>query len=242
MKIFFLFLVPFLFFVSCNTTKLETDASKAAPVIVYSKGPCFGQCPIYTLTIYNSGLVKYNSVRYTKKTGKYEKQLDAKAYNEIIKAFKESRFWRFNDDYGMELVDAPTITIAFNENGKTKSVKGKSKFPEKLKELMTILDKFEPSDDSWNVIEKVVAEVKPEEIIDNQIIIKTGEGMILASWLQQYKEYGVRLMSKINGTEDTWLIRFDKTKIDPQEMLKIVKADKFIAEAQFNTKTSDRQN
>jgi hypothetical protein len=186
--------------------------------------------------------VKYNGVRYGKKTGKYEKQLDDKTFFELLKIFNENRFWRFDDDYGMDLVDAPTITISYSEKGKTKTVKGKSKFPDKLREIMSLLDKYEDGPEGWTQMEKVETEVKPETIIDNQIIIKTGEGMILATWLQEYKEYGVRLMRKIGGSENMWLIRFDKTKIEPQEMLKMVKSDKYIAEAQFNTTVSDREN
>ena len=239
-KIFFI-LIPFIILSSCNTARMETDQSKAIPVIVYSKGPCFGQCPIYTLTIYNTGLAKFNGVRFTEKNGKYEKQMDSKYYNELIKIFKENRFWRFNDDYGMELVDAATITISYSENGKTKTVKGKSKFPDKLKEIMTKLDTFEAGTEGWIQTEKPVTAAKPETIIENQIIIKTGDGMILSTWLQEYKEYGVRLMRKITDSENLWLIRFDKNKINPNEMLKIIKADKYIAEAEFNTKISDRE-
>lgn len=227
---------------SCNTIKMESDQTKAIPVIVYSKSPCFGNCPIYNMTIYNSGLIKYNGVRFTEKMGKFEKTLDTKTYSELLKLFKTNRFWRFDDDYGMDLVDAATITLSYSDNGKTKTVKGKSKFPDKLKEIFTKLDEIEKSKDGWIQLEKAEKVVKPEEIIDNQIIIKTGEGMILASWLQEYKSYGVRLMRKISGTDDMWLIRFDKELISPEEMLKKIKADKYIAEAEFNTKTSEREN
>lgn len=242
MKKILIFILPLISILSCSSIKMETDQTKAIPVIVYSKSPCFGNCPIYNMTIYNSGLIKYNGVKFTEKMGKFEKTLDSKTYTELIKLFKTNRFWRFDDDYGMDLVDAATITLSYSENGKTKTVKGKSKFPDKLKELYAKLDEIEKSKDGWIQLEKAEKIIKPEEIIDNQIIIKSGEGMILASWLQEYKPYGVRLMRKIAGTDDMWLIRYDKELISPEEMLKKIKADKFIAEAEFNTKTSEREN
>ena len=240
-KIFFI-IIPVITFFSCNAIKMETDQSKASPVIVYSKGPCFGQCPIYTLTIYNTGLAKFNGVRFLEKTGKYEKQLDSKTYVELIKIFKENRFWRFDENYGMDLVDAATITISYSEDEKTKTVRGKSKFPDKLKEIMVKLDVFEAETKGWVLTEKPANLVKPEVIIENQIIIKTGDGMILSTWLQEYKKYGVRLMRKIGEAQDMWLIRFDKNKINPEEMLNIIKADKYISEAEFNTKISERED
>lgn len=236
-----LFLALFLFsFSSCSTIKMETDAEKASPVIVYSKGPCFGTCPIYTLTVYNTGLVRFNGVRFTEKDGKHEKQLDPEAYIALVRKFKSNRFFGFKEDYGMELVDAATITISFNDNGKTKTVRGKSKFPDKLKEIMTMLDIFEKDEEAWVVIEGPAKAEKPRTIIDNQIIITTGDGMILSSWLQKYRDYGLRLMNRISENENMWLIRFDKTLINPEEMLQMIRADKGIVNAEFNTELSGR--
>lgn len=225
---------------ACNTIKMEKDPQKASPIIVYSKGPCFGKCPIFTMTIYNTGLVKFNGRRNTDKNGKHEKTLDKKTYIDLIKSFKKNRFWRFDDTYGMDLVDAPTITISFSNDGDAKTVKGKAQFPEKLKELMAKLDTIANSKEGWIMLEKSNIVEHNEEIIENQIIIKSGEGMIMSRWLQKYKKYGVRLMKRIGNDEQYWLIRFDKNKINPNEMLKMIKEDKFVAEAQFNKKTVER--
>ncbi|MEZ4907186.1 MAG: DUF6438 domain-containing protein [Saprospiraceae bacterium] len=133
MKNVLLFLSVFVLMAySCKTVKMETNPDKVSPMIVYSKGPCFGQCPIYTLTIYNSGLAKFNGIRYTDKVGKFEKQLNATEFKGLVELFETNRFWRFDDMYGMDLVDAPTTTISYSYNDKTKTVKGKSNFPEKI--------------------------------------------------------------------------------------------------------------
>ena len=241
-KSFLFILVVTLSAFSCKTIKMETDPAKVSPMIVYSKGPCFGKCPIYTLTIYNSGLAKFNGIRFTEKSGKYEKQLSLETFTELIDLFENNRFWRFDDLYGMELVDAPTVTVSYSYNDKTKTVKGKSHFPEKLEEIMTRLDTFEKDNDGWFQTEKPVNVNKNETIVENQIIIKAAVGMIMSTWLQEYKQYGVRLLKKIGEGEDIWLIRYDINKIKPEEMMKILKSDKYISEAEFNTKISDRED
>jgi hypothetical protein len=225
---------------SCSAIKMETDVEKASPVIVYSKGPCFGTCPIYTVTIFNTGLVRFNGVRFTQKDGRHEKQLDPEEYSALIKKFRSNKFFGFKEDYGMEIVDLATITISFNDKGKTKTVRGKSKFPDKLKEIMSMLDVFEKEEEAWVVIEGPTKIEKPKKIIDNQIIITTGDGMILSSWLQKYRDYGLRLMNRISEDENMWLIRFDKTLINPEEMLQMIKADKGIINAEFNAELSTR--
>ncbi len=241
MKNLFLIGILSLFIInSCSTVKMEKDLQKASPVIVYSKGPCFGKCPIYTMTIYNTGMAKFKGRRYTNKNGTHEKTLDKKTYVNLVKLFRKNRFWRFENTYGMDLVDAPSTTITFSDKGKIKTVKGKSQFPEKLKEIMTALDNIVNSKEGWIMTEKPNIVERNEEIIENQIIIKSGDGMIMSRWLQKYKKYGVRLMKRIGDNNEYWLIRFDKNKINPKEMLKMIQDDKNVADAEFNKKVSER--
>jgi hypothetical protein len=170
-------LISIFVFGACSTVKMESDPQKASPVIVYSKGPCFGKCPIFTMTIYNTGLVKYYGRRYTTKNGKHEKMLDKKSYTDLVNSFRKNRFWRFDDTYGMDLVDAPTTTISFSDKDKVKTIKGKSQFPDKLIELMVKLDTIANSNEGWIMTEKPPTVEIGEAIIENQIILKAGEGL-----------------------------------------------------------------
>ena len=238
-KIIFIFVIGFIF-QDCSTIKLETNPDKIAPTIVYSKGSCFGKCPIFTLTVYNSGLVKFNGRRYTGMDGKHEMQLDKKKYAEIVNKFRENRFWRFNDTYDMDLVDAAMTTVSFSDKGKNKTVKGKSGFPDKLIELTKELDKLVKDKESWVMVDKPKRANTKEEVIENQIILKTGDGMIMSRWLQEYKKYGLRLMKRIGNDNSTWLVRFDKNKINPKDMLKMIQEDKYISNAEFNVKVTER--
>ncbi len=237
---FIVYLLLFGFFFSCNTVKMEKDKKKESPTIVYSKGPCFGQCPIFTLTVYNTGLAKFNGRKFTKMDGKYERQLKNSEYVELVKAFRKNRFWRFDDTYSMELVDAATTTMSFSDEGKSKTVKGKSGFPVKFKELSTMLDSLIKNKDSWVQTDKPKIDLKDREIIDNQIIIKISKSMVLSRWLQENKKHTIRLQSRVGNDNSTWLIRFDKNKIKPEAMLKMLREDKNIESAEFNTKVSSR--
>ncbi len=227
-------------FFSCNTIKMEKDKQKESPTIVYSKGPCFGECPIFTLTIYNTGLAKFNGRKFTHMDGKYEKQLKNNEYVELVKTFRKNRFWRFDDTYGMDIVDAPTTTISFSDEGKSKTVKGKNGFPEKFKELRTMLDTLIHTEENWIQIDKPKRDVKKSEIIDNQIVIKISKSMILSRWLQQNKKHTIRLQGRVGNDNKTWIIRFDKNKVKPEAMLKMLREDKDIESAEFNTKASKR--
>ncbi len=227
-------------FFSCNTVKMEKNKEKESPTIVYSKGPCFGQCPIFTLTIYNTGLVKFHGRKFTDMDGKYQKQLKNEEYVSIVKAFRKNRFWRFDDAYNMDLVDAATTTISFSDENKSKTVKGKTNFPIKFEELRTMLDTLIQNKDNWIQTDKPKINPKDTDIIDNQIIIKITKSMILSRWLQENRKHTIKLQGRVGNDNRTWLIRFDKNKIKPEAMLKMLREDKNIESAEFNTKTSSR--
>jgi len=234
-----LIFASFVFLQACNTVKMEKDPSKASPTIVYSKGPCFGSCPIFTLTVYNTGLAKFKGRQFTKMDGLYQKQLSKEEYTNLVKLFRKNRFWRFDNSYDMQLVDLSTVTLSFVDKGKTKTVKGKTGFPEKFKELTAALDSLIDSD-GWKMLEKPGNGKNTGKVIENQIIIKTGKGMILSRWLQEYRKYGVRLMKRIGNDNKYWLIRYDTKKISPEKMLQLLHNDKRVAEAEFNKQVFKR--
>ena len=119
------------------------DPAKASPKIVLSKGACFGECPVYTLTIYNTGLMKFNGVRFTKMDGKHEKKLSEEAYIALVKNFDDVDLWKYDDVYDMQIADLPTTSISYSSKEKTKSVKGKADRPEKILELENALISFD---------------------------------------------------------------------------------------------------
>ena len=90
-----LVILIFLMLTSCSGIKMLSDQSKASPKVVMSKGACFGECPVYTFTVYNSGLMKFNGVRYTKMDGKYEKQLTEPEYIALVKKIDKTNLFNF---------------------------------------------------------------------------------------------------------------------------------------------------
>lgn len=225
---------------ACKTVKMVKDPAMASPKIVLSKGTCFGECPVYTLTVYNTGLMKFNGVRYTEMDGKHELQLTEDQYVELIKAFDEANLWQFEDLYNMDIADLPTTTISYADDDKLKTIKGKAERPVELVQLeekLTALIQLE----GW-----VMTEAPPERpedkaaIIDDEIIIKGNGKLILVRWLKKYEKYGLRIGKRLGPESDFWMVRFDKNLIEPGEMLKMIQEDPAIDEAEFNKKISNR--
>jgi len=224
-----------LIFSSCSSVKMVTDPAKASPKIVMSKGACFGECPVYSLTIYNSGFMKFNGVRFTKMDGKYERQLSEDQYIALIKKIDKTNLWKFEDVYDMQVADLPTTSISYSKKEKTKTVKGKAGRPDQIQELEKYLEALVYTE-GWTMTEASANLKKKEEFtyIEDEIIIKGSDKMILVKWLKKYKEYNMRIGKRLGPESEYWLVRYDKSLIEPAEMLKMIKEDPAISEAEFN--------
>lgn len=227
---------------SCaSSVKMVKDPAKSSPKIVMSKGACFGECPVYTLTIYNSGLMKFNGVRYTKMDGKHERQLSEEEYIALIKRVDKLDLWNFEDMYDLQIADLPTTTISYSREDKTKTIKSKSEKPEPIRLLEKELEEL-IFNAEWEMKEApIIPEEEKPEIIKEEIIIKGTNQMILVKWLKKYQDYGVRIGKRLGPESDYWLIRYDGTLIDADDLLKKIQEDPEIEEAEFNKVVKPRK-
>jgi hypothetical protein len=57
-----------------------TQAASSSETIAWSVGPCFGFCPVYTVTVSPSGTVTFDGERHTAMLGKHSREGGAQAY------------------------------------------------------------------------------------------------------------------------------------------------------------------
>lgn len=107
----------------------------ATSEIIISKTPCFGACPEYDFKINGKGFATYEGKTYVKLEGKHEMDFPPETVNELFKAFADSNFWAFEDEYTDAIADLPTTYLTFTHDGQTKKIKDYYNAPEKLKDL-----------------------------------------------------------------------------------------------------------
>ncbi len=127
-----LILVFILSLFSCRATKEEMDTSV---VISMQKTKCFGACPVYTIDIYESGMVYFNGKENVDKIGEFKIRLSKKELNRLIDLFTENRFFDLQDKYVSDVSDLPTTYIYFSHNGKRKRIMDYDGAPQNLKKL-----------------------------------------------------------------------------------------------------------
>lgn len=154
-NLFLLLFILFLF--SCKTqqqntktvseTKTETiETSTDDSLLTYlERTACYGTCPIYKFSIYQSGYAVYEGKRFVEKEGKYESKIAKTILEEIKTKAKAINYFDLKDEYPKTASDFPAVKTAVLIDGKRKEIFDGSGAPSALKEFEKFLDSVKDS-------------------------------------------------------------------------------------------------
>lgn len=248
----YLILLAFSFaFISCGSKKEIASVPtpdpepvvevKGDPIIAFSKGACFGSCPVYSLTITAAGNMAFEGKRNTKKIGKYAKKLDLESTNELIALFEEYKFMDLKDLYKSDVADLPSASISYTKDGITKTVVGKLERPDRVHKLQKRLEIIAESNQGWTLTEASEDAIPEEKVIKSEIILTTKGGPQLAKWFDKMRvNHGIRIIKRLSAATDSWLISYNTKDYEPEEMLHLIRSNDFVRSAEFNKETEKR--
>jgi len=222
---------------SCGPSANMT-LNPADKVIEMTKGPCYGRCPVFKLTIYKNGIASYEGERYTDRLGTYVKKLDKGELESIIGEFKRANMWQFRDTYRGRIPDMQSVSIMYKEGGKSKTVTGKEIRPNAVKWLEAQLDRIANSNEGW-ILKEAPSEKVPDYLIPNELIVELEEGIEPEEWAKKYIQADM-LFEKQLAESGYWIFSFDDTLITPEEMLEQVRQDEQVISAEFNKELYDQ--
>lgn len=116
--------------------------------------PCFGKCPIYTLTVFKDGRVEYFGKKFTPRVGRYEATISTAIIADLMTKANEFGFFTFNNIYDKEAItDLPsTITSVRNDEG-LKTVVNRFDGPQELRNFEQYFDNLFKELD-WKSVEQ----------------------------------------------------------------------------------------
>lgn len=226
-----------IFFSSCGITK-NTNIEELNEVIIMKKGPCFGRCPVYTLTIYDNGVAAYKGEQYSDKPGLHTRILSSEEFDSVRTEFKFANLWQYKDVYQGRLPDLQTVSITYYEDEDVKTILGKDGRPEKVVKLQKILE-WIASNRGWKLKEKPDTG-GPDNIITDQIIVQLDNGVDANAWVRTYRKQQMRVLKRISPNSYYWLVTFNAQLIPPNELLELVRNDFQVVGAEFNKKLKTR--
>jgi len=156
-NLLFLSLTAILF--SCNSKKIATSETieEVLPIendyqfenmklndslfASIEKSPCFGQCPVYSMKIYNNGLVLYSGKNFVKKIGNYIMEICREQMLNFIDKADAIRYLEMDDTYdNSNVTDIPSATTSIVIDKKRKRVMRRFGYPKELIKYEQLFD------------------------------------------------------------------------------------------------------
>lgn len=109
----------FTFFI-VGITSIRAQETKAQVVITLERTPCFGACPVYSVSIYDDGKVTYNGGNFVEVTGEQTSEIDPATVTLMVEAIEKVGYFDWDEAYNTRTVsDLPTVTTSVTRNGQT---------------------------------------------------------------------------------------------------------------------------
>ena len=137
---------------SCNIKQNSlsySNAIKDTPFLTMQRTACYGTCPQYTITIYNSGLFKYEGKMFVEKQGCFYTIIQNKDIASIKSKLLEIDFFSFEKEYNSPITDIPSVILTVNTKKGQHSVINRFNGPESLNRFQNLMDSISDSFSTW---------------------------------------------------------------------------------------------
>lgn len=138
--------------VGCGEPPIPTPDDISDVVVTIERGPCFGACPVYRLTVYGDGRVIYEGIRFVGVEGTRTATISEDKVRQLVTEFQKIDYFSMDDEYThADATDMPSATTSITIAGQTKTVAhyhGDFSAPEDLATLEDRIDEI-VSTDRW---------------------------------------------------------------------------------------------
>lgn len=125
-----------LIFFGCKGSK-TMGSEKAEVIFSVNTTPCFGNCPVYELSLYGDKLLTFEGKQNTNLEGKHEKILSDEQFEALLGIVEAADWSQLKSSYTSDMTDLPTQNFSYTRNGISKQV---SKYGSEPKELNSMSD------------------------------------------------------------------------------------------------------
>lgn len=132
-----------------------------------NKGMCFGQCPAYSMKIYNNGLVNYNGKSFVDKEGSYSMRIEKEQMLLFVEKAKEIKYMEMDNLYdNKNITDLPSISSSIVINKTRKSINRRFGYPREILEFEQLFDDL-LSSDKWIKNEDSQKKIQTSKSLNN---------------------------------------------------------------------------
>jgi len=109
-------------------------------VITLERTICFGECPVYTVSIDANGNVAYEGKQFVRVEGRQTDRIPISQVAALLETADRIGFFKLRDHYRANVTDLPTKFVTITRNGRTKRIEDYLGAPSGLQELEKQID------------------------------------------------------------------------------------------------------
>lgn len=118
-----------------------------------AKTPCFGQCPVYEVNIFQSGYATLYGKRFFKYEGSYTTKFTTEEMESIVAKAKALGYFAMGHVYDAPVTDLPSTTTVIQTESEEHWIYNRMNSPDELREFEKFVQKM-VEDHSWTVQKK----------------------------------------------------------------------------------------
>ncbi len=111
-------------------------------ILRLQRTPCFGQCPVYTLNVYSSGLAVLEGKRFFDHIGTFKGQFTPADFSQIMDAASDAGFFQMNHVYDAPVTDLPSTTLIIRTESAEHWTYNRMNSPDELRALETTVEEM----------------------------------------------------------------------------------------------------
>ena len=228
-----------LLFTSCKTILKDTKLEDLEKVVSMNMGPCYGNCPVYTITVYNNGVVAYEGERFTDRKGTYVRDIGRSSLKALKQELVAANLRKFPNAFKSQIPDLPTVTIEYFDDGGSKVIRGKDGRPPQVLKIQELLEQIANEGD-WKQ-QSAPALGIPEDYIAYELLVELDQEVEPEQWSRQYAKQEVRVVKRLSPRNNYWLLRYNTDAIHPNDMLRLLRQDPDVLKVEFNKSVRGRE-
>lgn len=233
--IFLCIALPSLLFAQSGKITVE-ELEEQIPLAQIATGPCPANCPVFSVTIYETRWVRYEGLQFTSKLGTYAWRLSKEEYQQIVDSLESVNLWQFQSLYKSERYDMATVTITHYADADIKTVVGKENRPDEVQALERFLrTKFDTPVKDAKLVQPHLGDV-PMGADPELIVVHLLGGLNAKEWVGRYDNQKLEVIKPVNQDNGLWLLTYDLTKNRPGDIISLIRRDPQVVGAEFKLK------
>lgn len=211
--------------------------------ISYDRGPCYGRCEVFSLDIYDNGLLLFKGERFTERPGLWQTNVDRRRITALLDSFERADFAAYPRAFRSQIPDLAATEFTYkNAAGEVFQTSFKEEAPQELQALDRAIRRLVELPDYRKVSDEIPdASMEPTAKGERQeIIVHLREGVAVNTWLVSYGKQNVQLKERLGPNSAYYLLTTDPNLMSAPDLLEVLRQDQSVISAQMNNKVGPR--